>query len=374
MLQTAGLSLVALALSYWGVARVRHWAEQHQILDIPNERSSHTRPVPRGGGLAIVIVTLVGGLLYGAFTSIASWSSLVAYTTGATLIALVSWLDDLYSLPKWVRFATHSLSAILALWSFGPWHMLDLPLLGQLHLGWLGLPVTFFWIVGLTNAYNFMDGIDGIAGGQAVIAGFSWAVLGWLSGQPLVGVFGLLLAASSLGFLGHNWPPARIFMGDVGSAFLGYSFSVLPIVAAQHDPRLALAGVLLVWPFVFDTFFTFLCRLLRGEDVFSAHRSHLYQRLVIAGASHCSVTVRYMCLALAGTALALAYFLGLPGSPLMVALLLPILCLVLWFAAVHQEQRLPVDVERAATVRPSRSTECRDAPADRNERFSNELT
>ena len=374
MLQTAGLSLVALALSYWGVARVCRWAEQHQILDIPNERSSHTRPVPRGGGLAIVIVTLVGGLLYGAFTSIASWSSLVAYTTGATLVALVSWLDDLGSVPSWLRFAVHSLGALLALGGFGYWHMVDLPLLGVLHLGYLGLPVTFLWIVGLTNAYNFMDGIDGIAGGQAVIAGFSWAMLGWLSGQPLVGVFGLLLAASSLGFLGHNWPPARIFMGDVGSAFLGYTFSVLSVIAAQHAPHLALAGVLLVWPFVFDTIFTFLRRFYRGEHIFSAHRSHLYQRLVIAGASHRSVTVGYICLALAGTALALAYLLALPGSPLMVALLLPILCLVLWFAAVHQEQCLPVDVERAATVRPSRSTECRNAPADRNERFSNELT
>jgi len=95
---------------------------------------------------------------------------------------------------------------------------------------------------------------------------------------------GLLLAATSLGFLGHNWPPARIFMGDVGSAFLGYTFAVLPVIAAQHNPRLAVAGVLLVWPFVFDAAFTFLRRLRHREVVFAAHRSHLYQRLATAGA------------------------------------------------------------------------------------------
>jgi UDP-N-acetylmuramyl pentapeptide phosphotransferase/UDP-N-acetylglucosamine-1-phosphate transferase len=350
MLQTAGLGLVALALSYVGVAGVRYWAEHRQVLDIPNERSSHTRPVPRGGGLAIAIVTLAGWLLLTSLNAVASWPALLAYTSGAALIALVSWLDDLYSLPKWVRFATHSLGAILALWHFGPWYMVDLPLLGRLSLGWLGLPITFLWIVGLTNAYNFMDGIDGIAGGQAVVAGCSWAIVGWLGGQPLLGGLGLLLATSSLGFLGHNWPPARVFMGDVGSAFLGYTFSVLPLIAAQHNPRLTLAGVLLLWPFVFDTFFTFLCRLHRGEDVFSAHRSHLYQRLVIAGASHHSVTVGYICLALTGSTLMLSYFLDFPGSPLMVVLLLPMLCLALWSFVVLRERRLSIVAKRAVVA------------------------
>jgi UDP-N-acetylmuramyl pentapeptide phosphotransferase/UDP-N-acetylglucosamine-1-phosphate transferase len=350
MLQTAGLSLVVLALSYVGVACLRYWAEQRRVLDIPNERSSHTRPVPRGGGLAIAIVTLAGGLLFTSLNSVASWPALLAYTMGAALIALISWLDDLYSLPKWVRFATHSLGAMLALWHFGPWLTVDLPLLGRLSLSWLGLPLTFLWIVGLTNAYNFMDGIDGIAGGQAVVAGYSWAILGWLGGQPLLGGLGLLLATSSLGFLGHNWPPARIFMGDVGSAFLGYTLAVLPVIAAQGDPRFALAGVLVVWPFVFDTFFTFLCRLYRGEDVFSAHRSHLYQRLVIAGASHHSVTVGYICLALTGSALTLVYFLDLPGSPIMVVLLLPMLCLALWVTVVQRERRLSIVARRAVAA------------------------
>ena len=100
------------------------------------------------------------------------------------------------------------------------------------------------WIVGLTNAYNFMDGIDGIAGVQAVVAGLGWLLLGGLAGLPALGALGLLTAASSLGFLIHNWPPARIFMGDVGSAFLGFTFAFLPAVAVQDDPRLGVAGLL----------------------------------------------------------------------------------------------------------------------------------
>jgi UDP-N-acetylmuramyl pentapeptide phosphotransferase/UDP-N-acetylglucosamine-1-phosphate transferase len=213
-----------------------------------------------------------------------------------------------------------------------------LPLLGPLALGWFGLIMTFVWIVGLTNAYNFMDGIDGIAGGQAVVAGLGWTLLGWLDHQPLVAALGLLLAASSLGFLGHNWPPARIFMGDVGSAFLGFTLAVLPVVAAQHNPRLAWAGVLLVWPFVFDAAFTFLRRLRKRENVFAAHRSHLYQRLVIAGYSHRFVTLLYIGLALAGAVLALLWYSGGKASDLVVLLALPLLCAGLWRFVVGREQ------------------------------------
>ncbi|MBK7202993.1 hypothetical protein [Candidatus Amarolinea dominans] len=144
---------------------------------------------------------------------------------------------------------------------------------------------------------------------------WGWTFLGWSDNQPLVAALGLLLAAASLGFLGHNWPLARIFMGDVGSAFLGYTFAVLPVVAAQHNPRLAVAGVLLVWPFLF--------RLRHRENIFAAHRSHLYQRLVIAGYSHRTVTLLYSGLAAAGALLALLWTLDGAGSGLAVVLSLP---------------------------------------------------
>jgi UDP-N-acetylmuramyl pentapeptide phosphotransferase/UDP-N-acetylglucosamine-1-phosphate transferase len=338
MLEILGFGLAAAILSYLGVAALRRWAERRQILDIPNERSSHTQPTPRGGGLAIVLVVLVGWLV-ALSLSRGSWERTdLIYIVGAVFIATVSWFDDLRSLSNRVRFGTHMLAAILAIWAFGYWTEITVPIIGLLRLGLLGLPITFLWIVGLTNAYNFMDGIDGIAGGQAVVAGLGWAVLGWLTAQPLVATLGALLAAASLGFLGHNWPPARIFMGDVGSAFLGYTFAVLAVAAAQRDPRLSLAGLLLVWPFVFDASFTFIRRAMRRENVFAAHRSHLYQRLVILGYSHGRVTLLYTGLAAFGGVLAIAWVLGAAGAPYLIAILIPAAALGLLYFVQAQER------------------------------------
>ena len=336
MLEEVGLGFLALVLSYLGVAGLRRWAERRKILDIPNERSSHARPTLRGGGLAIVAITLAGWLLYGLLNPEMSCFSLLAYTGGAVLVASISWLDDLHRLPNKVRFAAHCIGAILIIVGFGYWKTVSVPIFDNLHLGWWGLPITFFWIVGLTNAYNFMDGIDGIAGGQGVVAGLGWAILGWLSDQPLIGALGLLLASTSLGFLGHNWPPARIFMGDVGSAFLGYNFAAIPVITAQFDTRLPLAGIMMIWPFIFDTSLTFFRRLSKGENVFIAHRSHLYQRLVIVGYSHRFVSSLYIGLALIGVILALAWTQNITGSPLLIALSVPLLCLMLWAFVNHQ--------------------------------------
>lgn len=351
MTHTLGLSFVALILAYLGVAGLRQWAERWQVLDIPNERSSHMRPTPRGGGLAIVVLTLAGLISWGLFNAVGSWIAFLAYVTGATWIAGISWLDDRHSLPNRLRIAVHGLGAILAIWGFGFWDPTGIA--GQHQFSWLGLPITFVWIVGLTNAYNFMDGIDGVAGGQAVLAGLGWAFVGWWSDQALVSVLGLLIAGSSLGFLGHNWPPARIFMGDVGSAFLGYNFAVLPLIASQNQPRLFLAGPILLWPFLFDTFFTFLRRAWRGENVFAAHRSHLYQRLNIVGFTHRAVTLLYLGLGLIGVGLAVAWSTVITASLIAIGLLLLLTSLVLWAFVVRQEHR------RSAKVGPNVSTMAR---------------
>ncbi len=323
--------------SYWGVGALRRWAVRRSLLDIPNERSSHSNPTPRGGGLGIVVITLVGLVVARLFDASVSLSAFLAYLSGAALVAGVSWLDDLRSLPNRIRFGAHSLAAGLVLLGIGHWRAVDLPVIGAIDLGWLGVPITFLWLTGLTNAYNFMDGIDGIAGGQAVVAGLGWAVLGWLSDQALVSITGLLLAASSVGFLGHNWPSARIFMGDVGSAFLGYSFAVLPVIACQNNSRLALVGVLLVWPFVFDTAFTFLRRVRHRENVFAAHRSHLYQRLTIAGLSHLPVTSLYIGLDLLGMTLAFVWFRDVGSSDACTVTPLLLACLALWVLVVRWE-------------------------------------
>ena len=331
-------SLAVVVISWILIYAIRLWAERHRIIDIPNQRSSHSRPTPRGGGLGIVIVCIAGWLFY-AYLGTGVWRTLLPFSIGALLIAGISWLDDLRSLPNWLRFSVHSVVAALALINFGYWDTLSLPLFGELNLGRLGIPITFVWIVGLINAYNFMDGIDGIAGGQAVVAGIGWALLGWITHQPLVTVIGLLLAASSLGFLVHNWSPARIFMGDVGSAFLGYTFAVLPIIEFRADPRAVVVGILLLWPFLFDSIFTFLRRLIHKENVFAAHRSHLYQRLTIAGYSHAFVSLLYIGLALIGLALALARSRGILGSQSAIIIALPLLCFALWRYVIRSEHK-----------------------------------
>ena len=134
-------------------------------------------PTPVGGGLVIVVVCLVGVTVAWFFYPTWTAAALLAYLSGAALIAFISWQDDLHAVPIRVRLTIHSLGAVLAILGFGYWSVMTLPLVGPLALGWLGLIMTFVWIVGLTNAYNFMDGIDGIAGGQAVVAGLGWTCL-----------------------------------------------------------------------------------------------------------------------------------------------------------------------------------------------------
>jgi UDP-GlcNAc:undecaprenyl-phosphate GlcNAc-1-phosphate transferase len=283
-------------LSYIGVFLIRHWAAKSQLLDHPNDRSMHSMSIPRGGGVTIIIIVLVTGLLSAKEIDITR--SLVYIVCGA-IIAWLGWQDDVKSLSPIIRFAVQGIVAIISIISMGYFKAVTIPLFGELQLGMVGVVITFLWIIGLTNAYNFMDGIDGMAGGVAVSAGLGWM---WLSsasghwGNSFAFWIALAISASSLGFLGHNWPPAKIFMGDVASTFLGYSFAVLSLLSADKGGDALLLGTLLMWTFIMDAGLTFLNRLLKGEKVFSAHRSHLFQRLVMAGYKHSTVSFLYILL------------------------------------------------------------------------------
>ncbi len=343
------LAFMAFVASYFLLAGYCVWARKSRILDIPNERSSHARITPRGGGLAIVLITLLGGTGWKLMQPSQSWPGFPYYAIGALVIAQVSWLDDLRPLPSWIRFLAHGIGAAAAIAGLGYWNKIALPFHGPLDLGPIGLVITFIWIVGLTNAYNFMDGSDGIAGIQAVIAGAGWFYVGIASGQNILSVLGVLVAGSSIGFLGHNWTPARVFMGDVGSAFLGYTFAVFPLICFRMDAGklgAPLVGLLLVWPFVFDTVFTFFRRLLKRENVFRAHRSHLYQRLIQAGQGPGSVALLYGSLSLVGAALAFSWSPKSIGSNVDGIVLLPVLAFCLWLFVSACERS-------AASVKPS---------------------
>jgi UDP-N-acetylmuramyl pentapeptide phosphotransferase/UDP-N-acetylglucosamine-1-phosphate transferase len=286
ILQFGLIFLVLTALSWLLVAGARHWAHRKSILDIPNERSSHSRPTPRGGGIAIVVLGLAAWVGSAPWWKDFSPTIYFGYLAAAILVAAISGLDDIRGLSTWTRFTAHIVAAGIVLGVCGPWQNVSLPILGDFSLGWMRIPLTFLWIVGLTNAYNFMDGIDGIAAGQALVAGAGWMLVGIILKEPAFIFLGLAIAAASVGFLCHNWPPAKIFMGDVGSAFLGFTFAFLTVWCSRKNPRLAEWSVLFLWPFAFDSIFTFFRRLSKGENVFAAHRSHLYQRLVQSGMTH----------------------------------------------------------------------------------------
>jgi Fuc2NAc and GlcNAc transferase len=284
----------AFLLTYFGVKAFRRWSLRKNIFDIPNERSSHTEPTPRGGGLIIDVVCLS---IFFAYCLIFQTNIYWSYFLGAIIVAVISWLDDLFTVPSVWRFLCHSLAAILVVWNLGFWDSVYIPFGGTIQLGQIGQIITFFWIVWMINAYNFMDGIDGIAGVQAFTAGIGWLVVGILLGIEHAGFYGGVIAFSSLGFLIHNWQPAKIFMGDVGSAFLGYSFAVLPLVALKETNQeqflLPVIAVTLVSLFVFDSLITLFKRILKREKIWQAHREHIYQKLVISGFSHKFVTSLY---------------------------------------------------------------------------------
>ncbi len=331
-------ALVGLVGSVGLVAAVKHWAERRSLLDHPNERSLHVRPTPRGGGIGIVVPVCLAlaaaGFLIPEIKSATSW-----LVGAGLLMAAVGFIDDVRGLPAITRLFVHVCAAGMAVVAFGAWRTLEWPGLLSVDLGWAAVPFTVFLLAGFTNAFNFMDGVDGIAGCQGVVAGIGWAGAGYAMQDPLLTVAGSVIATASLGFLLFNWSPASVFMGDVGSSFLGFSLAALAVHAASRSASAATAGMLFVWPFILDPAFTLLRRAGRRENLLAAHRSHLYQRLVLTGVSHQSVTLLYGALAVSGVAIGAAVARGAAVPSRAGAALLGFLAVGLWSVVVIRERR-----------------------------------
>lgn len=280
---------LAACLASWGLTGlIRAYALQRGIIDRPNARSSHTVPTPRGGGLGFTLV--YGAALLALLRFYPDQSSLwFALLGGGLLIATVGWIDDQRSLSSSIRLASHLAAGCWAVLLIGGLPFLDLGLF-RLPLGAVGHALGVLGIAWGINLYNFMDGINGLSGGQAVVAGGAAAVLLALAGNPPLAVAALLLSASVAGFLLWNFPRARIFMGDVGSGTLGYLFVVIGIAGENSGTLPLLIWVLLLAPFVMDATATLIMRVLRGEKWHQAHRSHAYQQAVQRGYSHQQVT------------------------------------------------------------------------------------
>ena len=258
MLLAAGLAFV---LSFACVRIVL--ARFGQVaLDRPNERSLHSQPVPRSGGFAILLGA-GAALALGAFP-------LWFVCALATLLAAVSFVDDLYGVPTMGRLTAHVLAAGLTAWY----------LLSPMNL--VELAVIILAMTWITNLYNFMDGSDGLAGGMTVIGFGAYA----LAADEATAVLCAAIAAAAAAFVLHNFHPARIFLGDVGSIALGYLAAALGVVGWRNDAWPIWFPLLVFGPFIADATVTLVRRLIRGERVWRAHREHYYQRMVRMGLGH----------------------------------------------------------------------------------------
>jgi UDP-N-acetylmuramyl pentapeptide phosphotransferase/UDP-N-acetylglucosamine-1-phosphate transferase len=276
------VAFLSLLATDWLSRRLR----RSKLVATSNERSMHTRPTPTGGGMVIVFLTLATwGTFYYAFGTL--HAPLIAL--GVLALAVLSFFDDRHTLPAKVRFIVQGVivtAALLALPLDDRVFAGYLPLWADRLLAWLG----WMWFI---NLYNFMDGIDGLAGSETVLVALGIALVGWLIHLPLALIaLAVALAAAASGFLWWNWQPARIFMGDTGSIPIGFLLGYMLIEIARSG-YLA-AALLLPLTFLADATLTLLRRLIRGEKVWQAHRSHFYQRAGLALKSHEAVVQRFV--------------------------------------------------------------------------------
>lgn len=284
------VAAVTALLSWAGTAYMRRLALASGLLDRPNARSSHRVPTPRGGGVAIVLAANCGLLALGARHRIDS-HLLVALLGGGLAVALVGFADDRRSVPPGIRLLVHLSAAIWTIAWLGGLPPLRLGnTLVALHL--TGSIIAVIAVVWTLNLFNFMDGIDGIAASEAIFIAWAGAMLNAATG-PADGsvVYGAVIGAACLGFLVWNWPPARIFMGDVGSGYVGYVLATLALAGARDRPVALPAWTILGGVFFVDATVTLLRRWARGEKIYQAHRSHAYQHLARRLGRHGPVTV-----------------------------------------------------------------------------------
>lgn len=319
------LPLITL-LSYGLTALLRLYALKRSIIDIPNARSSHSIPTPRGGGVAIVIVFLLALLALGLL-GLETWPVVVGYLGAGTLIAVIGFMDDHGHIAARWRLLGHFLAAVWALFWLGG--LAPLTMFGfTVDLGWLGAVAAAFYLVWMLNLYNFMDGIDGIASVEAMCACLGACLIYWLTGHEQLIYAPLLLAMAVAGFLIWNFPPAKIFMGDAGSGFLGIILGCLSLQAAWAGSAFLFAWLILLGVFVVDATFTLIRRLVRGDKVYEAHRSHGYQFASRLHGNHKPVTLAVVVINVVWL-LPLAIGVGLQYMDSAVGLMLAYLPLVL---------------------------------------------
>lgn len=283
------LALIASFLaSYVLTAWARRFAQQSGMLDLPGPRRSHEQPTPRGGGIGFATIFLVAVTLFIRLfpENMNLWLGLLG---GGFLVVAVGWLDDLRGLGSAIRLSLYGFASLWAVVWIGGLPSVELGV-GILNLGIFGYFVGWCLTLGFLNIYNFMDGIDGIAAGEGLIASSAAAAFLILAGSWPMAIACLILSAGLLGFIPWNWHPAKIFMGDVGSNLLGFVLIVMAMFSENQGFVPLLVWIILLAVFWVDGGATFLRRLWKGDPVYLPHRTHAYQRAVQKGYSHSQVT------------------------------------------------------------------------------------
>ena len=284
------LAIVAALASALLTGLAIAWARAARMHDEPGARRMHEAPTVRGAGIGFVAVIIASwsawGIALGWAVPLGRWA--IGASLALLLVAVVSWIDDRRGLPVLPRLATHVVAALLLLFAAWPTLKAELPWLLALCLPLLAVPAINFW--------NFIDGINGMAAGQAILVAAVLAVLALMAGDTPSAWFAATAAGAVLGFLPSNFPTARAFMGDVGSASLGLIVIALAVMPVQDAPAWPAAALLLALPVFLDTGLTLLWRMLRRQRRwwYTAHREHLYQWLTRAGWGHARATLTYL--------------------------------------------------------------------------------
>jgi len=315
------LSALVMLVSFVGACRLASPGSWFALLDHPNERSLHTVPTPRTGGLAILGSVAAGLLIAGLSARAGFGGGSVLDPDGGgkwlwimglvVMLGLISFWDDRVGLPPFGRLAVHGLAALGVVYGAGvAVTAVPLPTLGSFPLGWAAGPLTVLGLMWMTNLYNFMDGMDGFASGMTVLGFGTIGYLASQAGSCDVTLVAFCVAAGGGGFLILNRPPARIFMGDVGSVPLGFLAGAFAVLGVQDGVFDLWAPLLIFSPFIVDATVTLMRRLARRETVWAPHRQHYYQRLVLAGWGHWKTITAEFGLMLACAVSAWAYSLA----------------------------------------------------------------
>ena len=283
---------IATLAAYFLTGFLKSYLQQSNIIDRPNQRSMHSTNVPRGGGLVIVI----GVLMAVVMAMFETKAYLFNFSLAGIVLAwaMLGWRDDQKNLPVSFRLMVQIALALVSCYVFGSISEVRFSDSVRISLYWLSVPLTTILLLWIVNLVNFMDGIDGLAASQSVIIGISFASWFWWAGSMPMVLICSAQAAASYGFLMHNWSPARIFLGDVGSISIGGLFGLYMLIGVNYFDMPVISFLLALAVFMTDASLTLVQRLSRRERVWEAHRSHLYQRLVISGFPQAKVTLLYI--------------------------------------------------------------------------------